>query len=306
MSTINPPAFCVQALPRPARLSRVNFPPASACIYCDTTRYSDRVERRTDEHVVPYALGGTLVIPAASCESCQRDTSRFEREIARDSYRAMRTLHGYPTRRPDEVPRTLPVNFTYSSGTIERVQVPIEEVPIRVVVPRFELAPFAPAAPGFPAPLAIGMSAITIEDDNTFRRKWDSLKERHRKHASGYELATAPFGPFAFARLVYKIGVGLLAIERPDLLSRTLVRARIAAAARFQLHDLFSAPAPSLDDGFFRARLFTAPDGNAAALFAGVRLFGALDATEHFCRLMRWDERSDLNVHFDATGRVTT
>lgn len=56
----------------------VRTAPAGACIYCGTTK-----GRLTDEHVVPKGLGGTLVLPQASCDDCARLTSQFEMRVLR-------------------------------------------------------------------------------------------------------------------------------------------------------------------------------------------------------------------------------
>ncbi|MFZ7095482.1 hypothetical protein ACOPJQ_08675 [Luteimonas dalianensis] len=56
----------------------VRTAPAGACIYCGATE-----GRLTDEHVVPKGLGGTLVLPQASCDDCARLTSQFEMRVLR-------------------------------------------------------------------------------------------------------------------------------------------------------------------------------------------------------------------------------
>lgn len=56
----------------------VRTAPAGACIYCGATG-----GRLTDEHVVPKGLGGTLVLPQASCDDCARLTSQFEMRVLR-------------------------------------------------------------------------------------------------------------------------------------------------------------------------------------------------------------------------------
>jgi 5-methylcytosine-specific restriction endonuclease McrA len=51
--------------------------PARVCIYCG------RTDGLTEEHVVPFALGGNLIIPDASCPSCRDMTSAFETKVLR-------------------------------------------------------------------------------------------------------------------------------------------------------------------------------------------------------------------------------
>ena len=68
--------------------------PANRCIYCGVT------EGLTDEHVIPYALWGTLVYPKASCRRCAQVTSDIERKILRGEMLGGRTIGKAPTRHP--------------------------------------------------------------------------------------------------------------------------------------------------------------------------------------------------------------
>lgn len=49
------------------------YPPAGYCIYCGTTE-----GELSDEHIIPYSLNGTLILPKASCPACARITQKFE------------------------------------------------------------------------------------------------------------------------------------------------------------------------------------------------------------------------------------
>jgi 5-methylcytosine-specific restriction endonuclease McrA len=42
------------------------------CIYCGT------LENLTDEHIIPYGLGGRSILPKASCSECSNITTNFE------------------------------------------------------------------------------------------------------------------------------------------------------------------------------------------------------------------------------------
>lgn len=52
--------------------------PVGSCIYCGTSE-----GRLTEEHIIPKGLGGTLVLPQASCDACARVTSQFEMRVLR-------------------------------------------------------------------------------------------------------------------------------------------------------------------------------------------------------------------------------
>ncbi|EGL53070.1 hypothetical protein MAMP_00219 [Methylophaga aminisulfidivorans MP] len=67
---------------------------AERCIYCGTVNDS-----LTREHIIPYALGGELVLPKSSCDTCQKITSKNELIIARQLYGLHRAYEGIKSRR---------------------------------------------------------------------------------------------------------------------------------------------------------------------------------------------------------------
>lgn len=74
------------------------FPSVGYCIYCGST------DDLRDEHVVPLALDGTLILPDSSCKACADMTSRLELEVLRGFMLAARTVAGFATRRPKNRP----------------------------------------------------------------------------------------------------------------------------------------------------------------------------------------------------------
>ena len=80
------------------------FDPVGRCVYCN-----DSSSRLTDEHIVPYSLLGREILPKASCESCQKITSRFERICARTMFNSLRIREKLPMRRKKERPTSIPV-----------------------------------------------------------------------------------------------------------------------------------------------------------------------------------------------------
>jgi hypothetical protein len=72
-----------------------------SCIYCSSS------DRLSDEHVVPYSLGGTLTLRAASCADCADITKRFEQVCARDMFGSFRAINLLPTRRKHQRPKEL-------------------------------------------------------------------------------------------------------------------------------------------------------------------------------------------------------
>lgn len=104
------------------------------CIYCGST------EALSDEHIIPYALGGNFVLPKSSCPQCAKETSSFEQTCMRTMYGPLRLLYNLPTRRKKKRPKKLPlkVKFSPDQADWELVDVKQEEYPFLVTFPYFD------------------------------------------------------------------------------------------------------------------------------------------------------------------------
>ena len=126
------------------------------CIYCGST------QALSDEHIIPYSLGGNFVLPKSSCAECARVTSSFEQTCMRTMYGPLRLLYNLPTRRRKERPEKLPlkVKFSADQSDWELVDVKQEEYPFLVTFPYFD-------APGILAGRPLGES-----DGPTTNKLW--------------------------------------------------------------------------------------------------------------------------------------
>src|SRR5215467_13531941 len=50
----------------------ITYPPVGRCIYCPDGAGEG------DEHIIPYSLNGTQILPRASCHDCERITSYID------------------------------------------------------------------------------------------------------------------------------------------------------------------------------------------------------------------------------------
>lgn len=75
------------------------YQPVGRCIYCGTAE-----EPLSDEHILPFALGGNLILPKASCETHRKTTQRIERTCATKMFGAYRVRVGGPTQNPGNGP----------------------------------------------------------------------------------------------------------------------------------------------------------------------------------------------------------
>ena len=109
----------------------ITYDPVGRCIYCQ----DDGSSKLSDEHIIPFSLNGTQVLPQASCRKCARITSYLDGFIARSVFYQARTGAGVQTRTrlPDEFPAIL----TFEDGHEERVMVPADVHPATLVLPHF-------------------------------------------------------------------------------------------------------------------------------------------------------------------------
>lgn len=101
------------------------------CVYCGVT-----TDLR-DEHVLPFALGGRLLLEEASCASCEAITSAFEGKVLGGFMRRARAVGGYPTRRPRKRAATECVTFQVGCDTRE-VALPLSAAPALLQLPLLE------------------------------------------------------------------------------------------------------------------------------------------------------------------------
>lgn len=109
------------------------FPGKGCCIYC---RATDR--KLTDEHIVPYALGGQHVIRQASCLVCANVTKRFEQDVARGMWGDARAAFGERSRRKKDRPSHL--RMRHPDTPRPGVDVPVEQYPGGMVFYRMGVA----------------------------------------------------------------------------------------------------------------------------------------------------------------------
>jgi hypothetical protein len=132
------------------------YPVVGKCIYCG------RNEALSDEHIIPFSLGGNFILPKSSCAECAKVTSSFEQTCMRTMYGPLRLLYNLPTRRRKKRPEKLPlkVKFSADQPDWELVDVKQEEYPFLITFPYFD-------APGILAGRPLGES-----EGPTTKRLW--------------------------------------------------------------------------------------------------------------------------------------
>jgi hypothetical protein len=128
-------------LTTPERIDFANKPiryaPVGRCIYC-----GDQHGKLGDEHIVPFAIArNSLVLPEASCRSCETATGRFEQACLRRTMGNIRVRLDAPTRNKKDRKPTLRLRrakvqhaenggFYLLSGDADSIDIPSSAVPM--------------------------------------------------------------------------------------------------------------------------------------------------------------------------------
>lgn len=108
------------------------FEPVGRCIYCGSI--PDNFKKLGKEHILALSLGGTTILPRASCTHCSAITRDFEQTCARAIFGNARLAADFPTRNPDERPKTLRIHGKVD-GKDAHIDVPVEQYPISGCLP---------------------------------------------------------------------------------------------------------------------------------------------------------------------------
>jgi hypothetical protein len=91
------------------------------CVYCGSR------DKLSDEHVLPYALGGNLVLQRASCEACRIITGSLEQKLLRGHWWPQRYRTGLQSRTKHKERMPVGITIIQESGSELSAQLPLEE-----------------------------------------------------------------------------------------------------------------------------------------------------------------------------------
>lgn len=111
----------------------MRYPPVGFCIYCGA-----RNNKLSEEHIIPYALNGAMVLPMASCKSCERETHSYEYTVCRRIFGNFRIRYNVRSRRKKERPSHIEIGTISKDGTPGKTIVPANEHPITLILYKFE------------------------------------------------------------------------------------------------------------------------------------------------------------------------
>jgi len=120
------------------------YKPVWTCIYCGRGKDQTTLGQ---EHIIPFALGGRLVLPRSSCTKCSKITGAMEGKCMREMFAPLRTSMKAPTRHLKRKPKTAPVIVQDRQGE-RTIDIPIENFPfITVILPQLDLASLVAGRP---------------------------------------------------------------------------------------------------------------------------------------------------------------
>ena len=100
------------------------YDPIGHCIYCGATEFPGGAGRFSDEHIFPYALGGRMVLPEASCDTCAKIINgQIESPFMRNEWGHLRAKQKFPTRKPQK--RRTQIRIRNRTG--EHLSIPIRD-----------------------------------------------------------------------------------------------------------------------------------------------------------------------------------
>jgi hypothetical protein len=106
------------------------------CIYCGSE------DQLTDEHIVPLALGGDLVLPKSSCKICNTMTSKFELNVLRGHMSEARSVGNLPSRRKKNRPTSVATTLIQRDESTAQLDVPVAKALAFLLMPIFEPVSF--------------------------------------------------------------------------------------------------------------------------------------------------------------------
>lgn len=93
------------------------------CIYCGVTD-----TKLTNEHIIPFALGGTVMLLKASCETCRDITSKCELNPLSKTWIEARAYLDIPSRKRNFSEELFPIKVILQDGTETTISLKREEL----------------------------------------------------------------------------------------------------------------------------------------------------------------------------------
>ncbi len=246
-------------------MPETHYPSPGRCIYCGRSDVA-----LTDEHIIPLALQGFLVLDKASCTECAKVINSFEGPII-GSLEHFRTRYDVRTRRPKDRKTA----FTLKRADSSPITIPAKEMPATAFLYKFGranilrgLPPLDPTFEWLPVPYCDGEAL----NDAIKRHGWDGQLQIKMR-------------PNDFARLLAKIAysyaVTELGMDAFEPLCLDVIMGRASNCAYLVGGSMDLQPLPdSTGDHHIGVGLIDQPD-RPKLVIVPVRLFQQMGSPHH-------------------------
>jgi hypothetical protein len=192
-------SLAIEAGMRAKILDNYNYASVGRCIYCGST------EDLQNEHILPFGLSGSAILPKSTCKTCAKITGQVEQKVLRGPMWALRVYRELKSRtKHQDAPKSYPLTVI-RNGTEQLITLPVHEFPILLHFPIF-------AAPAYLDPdnyekgiLLTGLATVSFGPrPEEVAKRWGvetiSINQAHE--------------PVAFARMIGKIAYAWAAAEK--------------------------------------------------------------------------------------------
>lgn len=248
----------------------------------------------TDEHIVPYSLGGNILLPKSSCVKCQEDIHKFETHVSTNTYLSFRSAQRFPSRRKS-LKSHLPVEFKIGPLKFEHL-VPIDDAPVQSIIPTFGLPPYISGTS-----LSAKLNIVPIDN-----KRW----KRTFMHCKGCQTASIISGGIIleyFVRLIMKISYGFTWLVDPECASNwhakgKMLKGFFSDSSKFS--DIFSIPVDREKNELFYITIFTDISRGHTELFCQLELLSGIKVPAYVCRMGKTQINHSFGIEFKETSNA--
>lgn len=177
------------------------FSPVGFCIYCGAN------DDLGEEHIIPFGLGGNLILPDPSCSQCSDITGAQVEGAILNAYWGThgipRLRLNLPTRKPKKRPKKRILTITDRTGQSRTVAVAAGEIPLA----------FIGMTTALPEPGVLWTAPTTDEFHGAIWIKYNDLELCKFAGPGESVQGIGKFNPFTYGRMICKIAHALAFAE---------------------------------------------------------------------------------------------
>jgi hypothetical protein len=152
------------------------------CMYCGATTLPTGIRRFTDEHIVPFALGGNLVLPEASYIACAKIINQqIETPVLLKEWVYLRIKRNFPSRNKNNKRERRKTHVTLTRHDGSPMHIGIVDYSCLVPLYKFKEARIFSGAPRGDDNLHWTMDFLSSHDDEMeMQRRFPEWNRQHK------------------------------------------------------------------------------------------------------------------------------